>query len=72
MFYGNYYFNNDISNWELDSIENLSGTFADSKFNVNIGKRKKYIKPETNTRDLFTYNHGYSFDKKKYFSNNMK
>lgn len=72
MFYGNYYFNNDISNWELDSIENLSGIFADSKFNVNIGKWKKYIKPETNTRDMFTYNHGYSFDKKKIFSNNMK
>lgn len=44
MFYGNYYFNNDISNWELDSIENLSGIFADSKFNVNIGKRKKIYK----------------------------
>lgn len=63
MFYGNKCFRHDISCWELESVENMSAMFADSGFNVDVGKWAKYVKSETNVRDMFKNNDMYTYDR---------
>ena len=51
MFLNNKSFNNDISQWDVSSVEDMSYMFGGSNFNQDISMWK--IKPDCNTKYMF-------------------